>query len=107
MRNAPDVQTALKDLAENLHLHNRVAVPYLEMAGRQAIFGYQTLYPYAEGWEQLDDGAMALLCNIMRTMCGPGWLPSEVRFRRDKPDNIDPYRRFLLHPCSLAPNRQR
>ncbi len=102
MRNAPDVQTALKDLAENLHLHNRVAVPYLEMAGRQAIFGYQTLYPYAEGWEQLDDGAMALLCNIMRTMCGPGWLPSEVRFRRDKPDNIDPYRRFFAAPLQFG-----
>ena len=88
VRNAPDVQTALGELAANLRLHNRAAAPYLEVAGRQAIFGYETLYPYAEGWEQIDDGAMAGLWNIMRTLCGPGWLPNEVCFRRGKPDNI-------------------
>ena len=98
MRNAPDVRTALSELAANLHLHNRVAAPYLDIAGKQAIFGYQTLHPYSEGWEQIDDGAMALLWNIMRTLCGSGWLPSEVRFRHDKPDNIDVYRRFFGAP---------
>ncbi len=98
MRNAPDVQTALSDLVDNLHLHNRVAAPYLEIAGRQAIFGYQTLNPYAEGWEQIDDGAMALLWNIMRSLCGSGWLPSEVRFRRNKPGNVNLYRGLFGAP---------
>lgn len=105
MRNAPDVQTALSDLAANLHLHNRVAAPYLEISGRQALFGYQTLLPYAEGWEQIDDGAMALLLNIMRTMCGSGWLPGEVRFRRSKPDNIDAYRRYFGAPLLFGAER--
>ncbi len=84
VRNAPDARTALSELAANLRFHNRAAAPYLEVAGRQAIFVFETLYPYAEGWEQIDDGAMAGLWNIMRTLCGSGWLPNEVRFRRGK-----------------------
>jgi len=98
VRHAPDVHTALGELAANLRLHNRAAAPYLEVAGRQAIFVFETLYPYAEGWEQIDDGAMAGLWNIMRTLCGSGWLPNEVRFRRGKVDNIEVYRRFFRAP---------
>lgn len=73
VRNAPDVRTALGELAANLRLHNRAAAPYLEIAGRQAIFVYETLYPYAEGWEQIDDAAMGLLWKLMRALCGPDW----------------------------------
>jgi AraC-like DNA-binding protein len=96
--NAPDVRTALSELAANLRLHNTTAAPYLEVGGRQAIFGYETLHPYAEGWEQIDDGAMGLVWNLMRALCGYAWLPSEVRFRRGKPDNIEVYRRFFGAP---------
>jgi AraC-like DNA-binding protein len=104
-RNAPDVRTALSELAANLRLHNRAAAPYLETAGRQAIFVYETLHPYAEGWEQIDDAAMGLVLNLMRALCGPDWLPNEVCFRRGKPDDIQPYRRFFRAPLLFGAER--
>jgi AraC-like DNA-binding protein len=98
LRNAPDVHTALNELVANLNLHNRAAIPYLEIAGQNAIFGYETLRPNAEGAEQIYDGAMAIAWNIMRSLCGPGWLPTEVRLRRKKPDNVEVYQRFFQAP---------
>jgi AraC-like DNA-binding protein len=104
-RNAPDVRTALSELAANLRLHNRAAQPFLEIAGRQAIFSYETLHPYAEGWEQIDDAAMGLVLNLMRALCGPDWLPNEVFFRRGKPDDVQPYRRFFRAPLLFGAER--
>ena len=103
--NAPDVRTALSELAANLRLHNRAAAPCLEIAGRQAIFVYETLYPYAEGWEQIDDAAMALTWNLMRALCGRDWLPNEVCLRRGKPDDVQPYRRFFRAPLLFGAER--
>lgn len=105
VRNAPDVRTALGELAANLRLHNRAAAPYLEIAGRQAIFVYETLHPCAEGWEQIDDAAMGLMWNLMRALCGPDWLPNEVCFRRGKPDDVQPYRRVFRAPLLFGAER--
>ena len=41
---------------------------------------------------------MAILFNIMRTLCGPDWLPREVRFAHRKPTAVTPYRRFFRAP---------
>ena len=105
VRNAPDARTALSELAANLRFHNRAAAPYLEIAGHHAIFVYETLYPYAEGWEQIDDAAMGLMWNLMRALCGPDWLPNEVCFRRGKPDDVQPYRRFFRAPLLFGAER--
>ena len=59
---------------------------------------YETTVTTVEGMELVQDAAIAAEWNVMRTLCGPDWLPSEVHLRRKKPRDIDPYRRFFRAP---------
>jgi len=42
--------------------------------------------------------AIALGCNIMRTLCGPAWIPTEITLARKKPRNTRPYKNFFKAP---------
>ena len=93
-----DVRTALRTLTRFLHLHVRGAVSSLEMEGNRAIFTYEVYHPGTDGTDQVGDGAVAAIFNIMKTLCGPIWKPSEVRFAHRKPDDVRPYRSFFKAP---------
>lgn len=98
LRNAPDVATALNELVTNLDLHDRGAACYLTISGNDAILGYEVYVPKVAGTDQVSDCAMAIGWNIMRTLCGPAWLPSEVRLRHENPLDIEPFRHFFNAP---------
>ncbi|SBT03490.1 DNA-binding domain-containing protein, AraC-type [Candidatus Accumulibacter aalborgensis] len=98
MRNAPDVITALNELVSNFDLHNRGATPFLEVSDETSLLGYQIYHRGVEGSDQISDGAMAIGWNIMRTLCGPEWLPAEIHFRHDRPEDVGAYRRFFQAP---------
>ena len=98
LRNAPDVITALNELVTNLDLHDRGATCFLDISGDDALLGYEVYVHDVAGTDQVSDCAMAVGWNIMRTLCGPGWLPSEVRLRHDHPLEIEPYLRFFNAP---------
>lgn len=51
-----------------------------------------------EGTDQIYDGAIAITFNIMRALCGPAWLPTEVLFSHRRPGDVGPYRRFFQAP---------
>ena len=44
------------------------------------------------------DGALAVMLNIMQSLCGPGWQPSQVTFAHRKPDDVEPFRRIFRAP---------
>jgi len=92
---SPDVGTALRNLVRYFHLHVRGAVPTLTVEGGAAIFGYQVYQAGASAVDQAGDGAVAVIFNIMRELCGPDWKPSEAWFAHRKPQNVEPYRRFF------------
>jgi AraC-like DNA-binding protein len=94
---APDVGTALRSLVLNLHLHDRGAAPLLSLTGEMAMLSY-LIYRPGEGTDQINDGAMAICLNIMRALCGPAWLPSEVLFAHRQPKDIAPFRRCFQAP---------
>ena len=94
---APDVGTALRSLVLNLHLHDRGAAPLLSLEGEMAMLSY-LIYRQGEGTDQINDGAMAICLNIMRSLCGPAWLPSEVLFAHRQPEDIAPFRRCFQAP---------
>jgi AraC-like DNA-binding protein len=94
---APDVGTALRSLVLNLHLHDRGAAPLLSLEGERAVLSY-LIYRPGEGTDQINDGAMAICLNIMRSLCGPAWLPSEVLFAHRQPEDIAPFRRCFQAP---------
>lgn len=101
LRNAPDVLTALNELVANLDLHDRGATCFLDTSGNDAILTYEVYVHDVLGTDQVSDCAIAVGWNIMRTLCGPDWLPSEVRLRHDHPLDIEPYRRFFNAPLKF------
>ena len=98
MKNAPDVGTALNEAILNIDLHDRGATPFLEVSYETTVLGYAIYQPGIEGSDQINDGSLAIIWNVMRGLCGPEWLPLEVRFTHDKPVDIGAYRRFFRAP---------
>ncbi len=98
VQHSPDVGTALRSLVRYLHLHVRGAVPTLAVHGDTATLGYDIYQPQVEATDQIGDGAVAVMENIMRTLCGPEWRPLEARFAHRKPEDVGPFRRFFRAP---------
>jgi len=98
VKNSPDVGTALRSLVRFLHLSVRGAVSNLEIEGKLAVFSYQSYQPGAEAIDQVGDGAVATMFNIMKALCGSVWTPTEVRFAHHSPDDARPYLSFFGAP---------
>ena len=98
VKNSSDVLTALRSLVRFLHLHVRGAVSNLKTAGNLVVFSYEIYQPGAEATDQVGDGAVATMFNIMKTLCGPSWKPTEVWFAHRKPDDVRPYLSFFEAP---------
>jgi AraC-like DNA-binding protein len=92
---SPDVGTALNSLVRYFHLHLRGAALILTVDGGAAILNYQIYERGAQANDQVGDGVVAVMFNIMRELCGPDWKPTEVWFAHRKPENIEPFRRFF------------
>jgi hypothetical protein len=87
-RLSPDVGTALRKLADCMHLHHGGTVTALAVDGDAATLSYDIDQRYDEGADQIGDGALATLFNILRTLCGPGWRPIEIRLAHRAPDDV-------------------
>ena len=97
-KNSADVGTALRNLAVYFHLHVRGATTRLTVGDRSATLAYGAYEPGAEGSEQAGDGAVSIMLNIMRGLCGAGWRPEEARFAHRRPADVGPYRRLFQAP---------
>ena len=92
---SPDVETALNKLVTLFFLQVQGATLNLTVDHGYALFSYLSYDRNASGVEQVGDGALAVMFNIMRTLCGPGWQPEEVRFAHVAPKEPKPYRDFF------------
>jgi AraC-like DNA-binding protein len=66
---------------------------------------YDVLQPDLGGIEQTYDGVVAVMLNIMRSLCGPDWKPLEARFAHRRPDDVRPFRRFFDVPLTFDAER--
>jgi AraC-like DNA-binding protein len=98
---SPDVGTALHSLARYFHLRARGAVVTLTLDGDAASLGYELYHRQSEASDQVVDGALAFEFNIMRTLCGATWKPSEACFAHREPVDVGPFRRFFQCPLSF------
>ena len=94
----PDVRTALRNIILHLHLHDRGAVPTLEVQNETAMLGYAIYQKNVASTDQIYDGAMAIAFNLMKTLCGPKWQPSEVLLCHAEPADREPYRALFKVP---------
>jgi len=95
VKHSPDVETALRRLARDFHLHaDGIAVDLTIEAGRAA-FTYDICEPGVPGVDQTCDGALAVILNIMHELCGPDFKPTEAWFAHARPEDVGPYRKFF------------
>lgn len=97
-QHSPDVGTALNSLVAAMHLHVRGAAMAITVDGDVVMVNFDVHQPNIEAVTQIEDGGLAQLFNSMRSLCGPAWLPSEVRFAHRKPENVRPFRQLFQAP---------
>ncbi|MDZ7652642.1 MAG: AraC family transcriptional regulator [Burkholderiaceae bacterium] len=95
MQSSPDVRSALVALGRYLHIHDRGAVIGLAERGGFAALSYTVMQAAGSGRGQVLDTALAIGFNLMRALCGSGWLPSEVQIAHRAPADRAPFRRFF------------
>ena len=99
LRNSITVQDALLQLVRHLHLNDRGAAGFLAKREQDEVaFGYNVYRSGVPGAVHIYAIALASICGILRTLCGPGWQPKRVMFAHDMPVDINPY-----HQCYRAP----
>ena len=95
---APDVHTALCSVVKYLDLHDQGGVPALTTSGNRTLLGYAIHLPGVAGTDQIYDLAITVACNIMHTLCGRNWNPTEVHLTRRTPRDLTPYKGFFRAP---------
>ena len=95
VQSAPDVRTALRNLAENIHLTDGGAAVALEVDHRFAILSYTIVEGDVQGSDQIVDAAMAIGFNILRALCGDDWKLSALHLAHAAPANVDAFRRIF------------
>jgi len=105
LSSAPDVGTGLRDLVDNLDLHDQGGVATLQISGDVALLGYAIHQTSVEAAEYIYDVSMAQVCNILRGLCGELWKPTEVLLSRRPPQNLAIYRRFYRAPLHFNADR--
>jgi AraC-like DNA-binding protein len=89
------VGTALRSFVRYLHTHVRGAKTALTVDGDTATWTWEIYQPGVEAVDQVGDGALAVMFNILRELCGPDWKPIEVRFAHREPEELQPFRMFF------------
>jgi AraC-like DNA-binding protein len=92
---SPYVQEALQSIVTFAHLHVLGAVCVLKIEKNSAFFGYSVAFPRLAMREQIEDGAVAIIFNILQKLCGPGWKPTRVEFCHQPPRDTEPFNQFF------------
>lgn len=98
IRCSPSVAAALRSLILHTHLQTRGGMPTHGVEGEWATLGYAIYQRDMSGAAQVYDMSIAIAFNVMRSLCGRGWLPGEVCFSRARPRDVRPYRQFFRCP---------
>lgn len=70
-------------------------MPSLETVGDRATLGFHVVASEVEATEQIYDLSIALGCNLMRSLCGTDWVPTEVLLPRRRPSDPGPWQRVF------------
>ena len=101
-RHAPDLGTALRNIIQLLHVHDRGAVPALRVSGDRALLGYTIYQSEIPGTRQIYDAAVAICYRLLQELAGPGWEATEVCLCYPPPADIEPYRRIYRTRLSFG-----
>ena len=97
-RYSPNVGKALNGIVRFMHLHVRGARAALSVGPEQSVFEYQIYQVRSPGNQQVGDGAVAAILNILQELCGSRWEAMDARFAHHQPEDISPYQEFFRAP---------
>jgi AraC-like DNA-binding protein len=98
IQQAPDVGTALAELARHFAYHNQGAEVTVETREDTALLGFRVKDTAAVDSRQQYDLSIGVGINIMRLLCGPQWTPRGVYFMHSEPSDPRVYRELLRCP---------
>jgi AraC-like DNA-binding protein len=100
--NAMLVGDALDYMARGLKTSDTGGVFSYEMRGTVLSMSYVVADPDVADPTEMVDGAMAIVCNIMRQLCGPQWNPDRVALSRKPPREPQRFRQFFGAPVEFG-----
>ena len=74
-------------------------MPSLTISSDTALLTFATYQATSNSVEQVLDAALGVTVNILRTVCGSKWNPTEVLVPRVAPAGAEPYRRHFRAPA--------
>ena len=95
---APNVGSALYSMIVHVCINDRGGVPTIKVNNGIARLGYAIYVPVQKGIRLVYSASLAIICNIIRALCGESWAPSEVLFSHSRPSDIKPYESFFQAP---------
>jgi AraC-like DNA-binding protein len=95
---SPNVGSALRSLVHFFHLHGQGTAVALVGLGEKAFLSYSILHKRVGACDQIEDGAVAIAFNALRSLCGRHWQPAEIRFAHSEPEDTEPFRRYFRAP---------
>jgi AraC-like DNA-binding protein len=96
--NAPTVGAALQTIVAHLKLNDTGGVVSLDVERGLALLRWSVVEPGLAGAEHIDDAAIAVGINILRSAGGDDCQPAEVSLRRRRPENASRYLKFFDAP---------
>jgi AraC-like DNA-binding protein len=97
-RNSPTVGAALAELTKYFALHDSGGSARVSVTGDSAILSYGIHVPGIRNADQAYDFSVAVMCNMLRELCGPDWRPVVTLLPRRRPADIRPYREIMRAP---------
>jgi AraC-like DNA-binding protein len=95
VRAAPNVEQALKALAENLDLHDESGAVTLDVGPDFSTLSFSVILNGVSAIDQIYDISAVMMCKIMQALCGPEWCASTIRLARREPEDPAPFRKFF------------
>lgn len=95
MQTSGTLGTALRSFVMSLHLNGRAVIPTFLVHGDTAVLGANLTMGMNVGRPIGLDLSLAAGCQLIRTLVGADWKPSEVRMARRAPADPRPYRRYF------------
>ena len=95
MQTSGTLGTALRSFVMSLHFNGRAVIPTFLVHGDTAVLGANLTMGMNVGRPIGLDLSLAVGCQLIRTLVGADWNPSEVRMARRAPADPRPYQRFF------------
>jgi AraC-like DNA-binding protein len=98
---APDVGAALMDFVRHMPTFDRGGVTSLAVDGDSATFSFMIVEPDVPAAEQIREGTVAIMVQVLRALCGDGWEPDLVLFPHRSWGSLQPYLKFFRAPVQF------